>query len=68
MLWKVLTKEGEGIIEETEPGTATRDVGIILASQKVEHYEIACLQRPLIQLATTLGLTGSGRYFGTNPF
>jgi ferritin-like metal-binding protein YciE len=36
-----LTKEGESIIEETEEGTATRDVGLIMAAQKVEHYEIA---------------------------
>ncbi len=36
-----LVKEGEGIIEDTEDGSATRDVGIILAAQKVEHYEIA---------------------------
>ena len=50
-----LTKEGEGIIESTEAGTATRDVGIILASQKVEHYEIATYGG-LAQLATTLGL------------
>lgn len=35
-----LLKEGESIIEETEPGTV-RDAGIIAASQKVEHYEIA---------------------------
>lgn len=50
-----LAKEGEGIIESTEAGTATRDVGIILASQKVEHYEIASYGG-LLQLATTLGL------------
>ncbi|TCD12038.1 ferritin-like domain-containing protein [Pedobacter frigidisoli] len=50
-----ITKEAEGIVEETEPGTATRDVGIILASQKVEHYEIASYGG-LYQLATTLGL------------
>lgn len=50
-----LTKEGEGIVESTEPGTATRDVGIILASQKVEHYEIATYGG-LTQLAKTLGL------------
>ena len=36
-----LVKEGEGIIEDTDDGTATRDVGLILAAQKVEHYEIA---------------------------
>lgn len=51
-----LTKEGEGIIESTDEGTATRDVGIILASQKVEHYEIATYGG-LVQLAATLNLT-----------
>jgi len=50
-----ITKEGEGIIEETEEGTSTRDVGLILAAQKVEHYEIATYGG-LAQLATTLGL------------
>jgi ferritin-like metal-binding protein YciE len=49
-----ILKEGEGVIEDTEDGTATRDVGIILASQKVEHYEIATYGG-LTQLATTLG-------------
>ena len=50
-----LTKEGEGIIESTTAQTATRDVGIILAAQKVEHYEIATYGG-LYQLAVTLGL------------
>lgn len=49
-----LAKEGEGIVESTEAGTATRDVGIILASQKVEHYEIATYGG-IHQLAITLG-------------
>jgi len=35
-----LLEEGKGIMEETEIG-AVRDAGIIAASQKVEHYEIA---------------------------
>lgn len=35
-----LIEEGEGIIEETEKGPV-RDAGIIAASQKIEHYEIA---------------------------
>lgn len=35
-----LLEEGEGIMEETAIG-AVRDAGIIAASQKVEHYEIA---------------------------
>jgi ferritin-like metal-binding protein YciE len=50
-----LAKEGEGIIEDTEDGSSTRDVGIILAAQKVEHYEIATYGG-LSQLAKTLGL------------
>ena len=50
-----LVKEGEGIIEDTDQGTATRDVGLILAAQKVEHYEIATYGG-LTQLARTLGL------------
>ena len=49
-----LTKEGESIIEETKEGTATRDVGLIMAGQKVEHYEIATYGA-LVQLAKTLG-------------
>ncbi len=35
-----LIKEGNGIMEETRPGPV-RDAGIIAASQKIEHYEIA---------------------------
>ncbi len=35
-----LIKEGQEIMEETEIG-AVRDAGIIAASQKIEHYEIA---------------------------
>ena len=49
-----IVKEGEGIIEETEKGTSTRDVGLILAAQKVEHYEIATYGG-LHQLALTMG-------------
>jgi len=48
-----LTSEGQRIIEETDTGTSTRDVGIIMAAQKVEHYEIATYGG-LIQLAKTL--------------
>lgn len=49
-----ITKEGSSIIEDTKAGTATRDVGLIMAAQKVEHYEIATYGG-LIQLAKTLG-------------
>jgi ferritin-like metal-binding protein YciE len=51
-----LIKEGESIIEETEEGSMTRDVGIIMAAQKVEHYEIASYGG-LAQIATTMGLS-----------
>jgi len=49
-----IVKEGESIIEETQEGTSTRDVGLILAAQKVEHYEIATYGG-LHQLAITMG-------------
>jgi ferritin-like metal-binding protein YciE len=58
-----LTKEAESIIEETEKGSATRDVGIIMAAQKVEHYEIATYGG-LAQLAKTMGLTEVGELLG----
>ncbi len=36
-----LISETENIIADTEKGSAIRDAGLILAAQKVEHYEIA---------------------------
>jgi len=51
-----LLKEGDSIVEETEDGSMTRDVGIIMAAQKVEHYEIATYGG-LVTLAKTMGLT-----------
>jgi ferritin-like metal-binding protein YciE len=50
-----ITEEGEGIIADTTAGTATRDVGLILAAQKAEHYEIATYGG-LAQIAHMLGL------------
>lgn len=50
-----LVEEGNGVVEDTEEGTATRDVGIILAAQKIEHYEIATYGG-LTTLAKTMGL------------
>ena len=52
-----LTKEGEAVIEDTDKGTPARDFGIIMASQKVEHYEIASYTG-MIKLAGILGLPG----------
>ncbi|PXY43553.1 YciE/YciF ferroxidase family protein [Flavobacterium hydrophilum] len=49
-----LIEEGKGILEETELGVV-RDAGIIAASQKIEHYEIATYGT-LRQFAETLGL------------
>lgn len=36
-----LISETESIISDTDRGTSIRDAGLILAAQKVEHYEIA---------------------------
>lgn len=48
-----LIKEGESIMEETQQGPV-RDAGIIGASQKIEHYEIATYGT-LAAFAETLG-------------
>ncbi|WP_118950532.1 YciE/YciF ferroxidase family protein [Taibaiella helva] len=49
-----LTKEAEAMIGETKEGTMTRDAALIIAAQKIEHYEIATYGS-LVQLALTLG-------------
>lgn len=49
-----IADQGEEIIDETEDNTAQRDVGLIFAGQKAEHYEIATYGG-LVQLARTLG-------------
>lgn len=54
-----LIKEGEEILEETEPG-AVRDAGIIAACQKIEHYEIATYGT-LGAYAKTLGEEKAGK-------
>jgi len=51
---KGLVKEGEEIIKSTEEGSMTRDAALIIAAQKVEHYEIASYGG-LVQLAITMG-------------
>lgn len=58
-----LVEESKSIIEDTEDGTATRDVGLILAAQKVEHYEIATYGG-LAQLAKTLKLGEVAKILG----
>ncbi|SDF74657.1 conserved hypothetical protein [Mucilaginibacter pineti] len=49
-----IVDEGDEIISDTEEGTAQRDVGLIFAGQKAEHYEIASYGG-MISLAKTLG-------------
>ncbi len=50
-----IIKEADTIISETKQGTMTRDAALIIAAQKVEHYEIATYGG-LVQLAITVGL------------
>lgn len=49
-----LIEEANEIIESTEKGTMVRDCGLIMAAQKVEHYEIASYGT-LRNVARTLG-------------
>ncbi|MET3036678.1 ferritin-like domain-containing protein [Chryseobacterium sp. NRRL B-14859] len=51
---KGIIKEGEEMIKSTEEGSMTRDAALIIAAQKVEHYEIATYGG-LAQLAITMG-------------
>jgi ferritin-like metal-binding protein YciE len=59
-----LLEEGEKVIQHTEDGSATRDVGLIVSAQKVEHYEIAAYGG-LAQLAKTLGRDDIKEILGT---
>ena len=49
-----MIEEGADIIDETDAGSAQRDVGLIFAAQKAEHYEIATYGG-LVTLARTMG-------------
>lgn len=49
-----LIAEGQEVIEDTDEDTAVRDAGIIICSQKIEHYEIAAYGS-LRTLATIMG-------------
>ncbi|MBT2620111.1 ferritin-like domain-containing protein [Chryseobacterium sp. ISL-6] len=51
---KGIIKEGEEIMKSTKVGSMTRDAALIIAAQKVEHYEIATYGG-LAQLAITMG-------------
>lgn len=49
-----IIKEADSVIEDTEKDTYTRDAGLIMASQKAEHYEIASYGT-LVILAEQIG-------------
>ncbi|GAA4459454.1 hypothetical protein GCM10023093_00470 [Nemorincola caseinilytica] len=55
-----LVNEAEEMIKETEEGSMTRDAALIIAAQKVEHYEIASYGS-LVQVALTLGHNEAAR-------
>jgi ferritin-like metal-binding protein YciE len=50
---EALTKEVRQVIDNTAEGSSTRDAGLIMAAQKIEHYEIATYGS-LVQIADTL--------------
>jgi ferritin-like metal-binding protein YciE len=58
-----LVAESESLISDTDEGTATRDVGLIIAAQKVEHYEIASYGS-LATLAKILGRDDIAKILG----
>lgn len=51
-----LIAEGQEVLADTEEDTAVRDAGIIIASQKIEHYEISAYGS-LRTLANVMGHT-----------
>jgi ferritin-like metal-binding protein YciE len=51
-----LIAESQSVIEDTDAGTMIRDAGLILAAQKVEHYEIATYGT-LVVFARNMGRT-----------
>ena len=58
-----LIREAETVLSETSAETATRDVALIMAIQKAEHYEIATYGG-LAQLAKTLGYMDAKELLG----
>jgi ferritin-like metal-binding protein YciE len=57
---KGLLKEAEDILDDTDADTNVRDAGIIVACQKVEHYEIASYGA-LANLSKALGSSEATR-------
>ncbi|WP_080054836.1 YciE/YciF ferroxidase family protein [Spirosoma aerolatum] len=53
-----LIHDAQWVIDNTEPGSLTRDAGLIIAAQAIEHYEIA-IYGSLLTLAHVLDFTQS---------
>jgi ferritin-like metal-binding protein YciE len=61
---KGLVEESESIVDETKDDTYTRDAALIMAAQKVEHYEIATYGG-LVQLAKTMNKSNIAKLLET---
>jgi len=57
-----LIAEGQEVVDDTEEDTAVRDAGIIICSQKIEHYEISAYGS-LRTLANVMGHTDAADIF-----
>src|SRR4051794_36547528 len=62
-----IVDEASDIIDDTDEGSAQRDVGLIFAAQKAEHYEIATYGG-LVQLAKKLGFTDAANVIAQKLF
>jgi ferritin-like metal-binding protein YciE len=58
-----LIKEADSMVKDTKKGSKTRDVALIMAAQKMEHYEIATYGS-LATLSAQQGLSQAKEIFG----
>ncbi|CAL1520866.1 ferritin-like domain-containing protein [Chitinophaga sp. MM2321] len=58
-----LIAEGQEVVDDTDEDTAVRDAGIIIASQKIEHYEISAYGS-LRTLANVMGHKNAAKLLG----
>jgi ferritin-like metal-binding protein YciE len=55
-----LVDDAQQVVSDTEDGSLTRDAGLIIAGQKIEHHEIAAYGSA-VTLANVLGYTDAAR-------
>ncbi|MCX6215669.1 ferritin-like domain-containing protein [Spirosoma sp.] len=55
-----LVDDAQMVVSETESGSLTRDAGLIIAGQKIEHHEIAAYGSA-VTLASVLGYSDAAR-------